>query len=280
RRDNLERNVPALLASGALKGVVDHDVPVLKVCSPEDSVLAILFGYACHCTTLNTLQWTGDYAGFAQINLEKSHPGATALFFAGCGADQNPLPRRSVALAEKYGQMLSDSVEAVLKQEMKPLSGKSAARLDSLELPYEKLPDQAAIDVLMNDKDANRRRYGAYLNAQLKESGAFKPSYSYPVQVWHLGRDLTFVALAGEVVADYSLRLKKELTPGQTWVAAYCNDVMAYIPSQRVWKEGGYEGRDAMMFYGLPARWDPSVEELIVKKVHQLAAEAKTHVER
>jgi hypothetical protein len=70
-------------------------------------------------------------------------------------------------------------------------------------------------------------------------------------------------------VVDYSLRLKKELGPGKTWVAAYTNDVMAYIPSLRVLKEGGYEGGGAMVYYGLPTVWGPNCEELIVSAVRE-----------
>jgi hypothetical protein len=73
------------------------------------------------------------------------------------------------------------------------------------------------------------------------------------------------------VVVDYSLRLKKELGAERTWVAAYTNDVMAYIPSLRVLNEGGYEGGGAMVYYGLPTVWGPEVEETIVKGVHELA---------
>jgi len=51
---------------------------------------------------------------------------------------------------------------------------------------------------------------------------------------------------------------------------AYANDVMAYIPSLRVLKEGGYEGGGSMIFYGRPGPWAEDVEELVVKKVHEV----------
>ena len=94
------------------------------------------------------------------------------------------------------------------------------------------------------------------------------PTYPYPVQLWRLGPDLLFVTLGGEVVVDYALRLKTELGRERTWVAAYTNDVMAYIPSRRVLAEGGYEGGGAMVYYGLPTIWAPEVESLIVEQVH------------
>jgi hypothetical protein len=50
---------------------------------------------------------------------------------------------------------------------------------------------------------------------------------------------------------------------------------MAYIPSLRVLKEGGYEGGGAMVYYGLPTVWGPRIEELIVVAVHQQVKRAR-----
>src|SRR5699024_8651622 len=77
-----------------LNGPNDYAVPVIKVIREDGTLMAVTFGYACHNTTLSGYKWSGDYAGFAQIALEKQNPGVTALFFQGCGADQNPLPRQ------------------------------------------------------------------------------------------------------------------------------------------------------------------------------------------
>ena len=116
RRNNVEAEINPVTN---LNGPVDHSVPVIKVTKPSGEVLALVFGYACHSTTLNSYQWSGDYPGFAQIALEKTFPGTTAMFFAGCGADQNPLPRRSVGLAQQYGKTLAAAVEAVVSEPMK-----------------------------------------------------------------------------------------------------------------------------------------------------------------
>ena len=100
----------------------------------------------------------------------------------------------------------------------------------------------------------------------IASQGRLDPTYPYPVEVWRLG-GLSWVFLAGEVTVDYSLRIKRNLGSSHTWVSAYCNDVMAYIPSQRVLKEGGYEGGGAMVYYGLPATWSDNVEEAIIGAV-------------
>src|SRR5690606_23666179 len=104
-------------------GPVDHDVPVLQVAGPDKKLKALLFGYACHSTTLSFYQYCGDYSGFAQRNLEEAHPGATALFVQGCGADQNPYPRGELELCRQHGRALSNGVEAALQTIARPVHG-------------------------------------------------------------------------------------------------------------------------------------------------------------
>jgi hypothetical protein len=273
RRANKEAEVPKLREAGQLKGPVDHEVPVLSVRDDKGKLRAVVFGYACHATVLSFQQWCGDYPGFAQLYLEKAHPDAVALFWAGCGADQNPLPRRTVALAEQYGKQLADGVAAVLHAPMTPLTGNLAAAYVEIDLPFADLPsrEQLVKESLLEDpKERFVAARAKLLLKELEQKGSLRGRYPYPVQVWRLGPELTFVALGGEVVVDYSLRLKKEIGPGKTWVAGYTNDVMAYIPSLRVLKEGGYEGGGAMVYYGLPTVWGPRVEELIVAAVQEL----------
>ena len=103
----------------------------------------------------------------------------------------------------------------------------------------------------------------------MKSGHALARTYPYPVQVWRLGGQL-LITLGGEPVVDYALKFKQEFG-AQTWVAGYCNDVMTYIPSARVLKEGGYEGGGAMIPYGMPAlRWGDDVEDLITAAVRRL----------
>jgi hypothetical protein len=254
-------------------GPVDHDVPVLRVATPDGQKLrAVVFGYACHNTTLQFYQWCGDYAGFAQADLEARHPGAVALFWIGCGADANPLPRSKVELCQRYGRELADSVDGVLNGSMQTVSGSMTARYDLVELPLDALPSKEVLARQALAGDRFLRRRAERLLHILETNGKLDDRYRhYPVQVWRFGRELIWVMLGGEVVVDYNLRLKKELAGNrQVWVTAYANDVMAYIPSLRVLREGGYEGDTSMIYYGLPTKWAPTIEERIIGKVHEL----------
>jgi len=280
RRENREPEVPELIAKGVpLKGPNDHSVPVLTVRGEQDRLMAVLFGYACHATTLSFTQWCGDYPGFAQIHLEKAHSGTTAMFFAGCGGDQNPIPRRKVELCEKYGRMLSDSVEKVLREPLKPIGPGLRTAFEFVELPYLKNVTREELQEGTKSSNAIYARWSARLLKKLDAGEAFRPSYSYPVHVWRLGNELLFIALGGEAVVDYALRFKKEFGPG-TWVCGYANNLVAYVPSRRVWEEGGYEGGSSLFEYGLPAvRWGGEVEDRIVGAVRRLVGQVDRKAE-
>ena len=271
RRNNPEAQVPALRAAGELKGPVDHDVPVLAVKNSQGELKTIVCGYACHATVLSFQQWCADYPGFAQTELEKSHPGAIAMFWAGCGADQNPLPRRSVELAQSYGRQLATAVDAVLGKPMTALKPKLATSYQEISLKLGTLPTREEIAKDAESKDRFVASRAKWLLSQMADNKPLRPDYPYPVQTWTLGEDVQWVTLGGEVVVDFALRLKQEFHGKRTWVAAYSNDVMAYIPSRRVLMEGGYEGGGAMVYYGLPTIWSPEVEEQIVREVHRQA---------
>ncbi|OYV87796.1 MAG: hypothetical protein B7Z73_09610 [Planctomycetia bacterium 21-64-5] len=247
-------------------------MPVVKVAALDGKLRAVLFGYACHATVLNDYQWSGDYPGYAQRALEASRPDMTALFWAGCGADQNPVPRQKQEYAEEYGRQLAAAVERVLAGVMPPVEGELATSYREIALPYAQLPTRE--DLVRQTESSNKyeAQRGRISLAQVDAGRPLSPTYPYPVQSWRLGRDVRLIALGGEVVVDYALRLKAELGRERTWVAGYTNDVMAYIPSRRVLAEGGYEGGGAMVYYGLPTVWSPEVEESIVREVQAQAA--------
>lgn len=270
RRENTETTVPQLRTEGNLKGPSDYDVPVLAVRDADENLTAVLFGYACHATTLSGYQWSGDYPGYAQMDLEEAHPDCVALFFAGCGADQNPLPRRTEELAEHYGERLATAVDAVLlTSQMRPIKGALRTTYAEIDLPLDTLPTREQIE--LNSKSDNRYEVARakMLLEQIDGGTPLSQTYPYPVSAWSIGDDVQFVTLGGEVVVDYAIRLKSELTGTATWVAGYANDVMAYIPSRRVLAEGGYEGGGSMVYYGRPTIWSPEIENDIANEVHR-----------
>jgi Neutral/alkaline non-lysosomal ceramidase, N-terminal len=251
-------------------GPVDQDVPVLAVRGPDGTLRAIVLGYACHNTVLDDYQVSGDWAGYAQAALEKSYPGATAMFIQGCGADANPLPRHSVDLAERYGETIAAATEDVLKGKMRPLQGPLDAAYVLVNVPFEPPPSREELQRRLSGTDVYARRHAKLMLQILDRDGKLPDHYPYPIEVWQFGKNLTLIALGGEVVVDYSLRFKRQYGFDNLWVAGYSNDVFAYIPSRRVLLEGGYEGGGAMLVYGQPAPFTWAVEETIAEGVDKV----------
>ena len=271
RRNNREADVPDLIARGVpLAGPVDHSVPVLRVTAPDGRIRAILFGYACHPTTLSFMTWCGDYPGFAQELLEQRHPGATAMFVNTCGGDQNPLPRREVELCRKYGRMLADAVTEALTVPLQAVSGRLQTAFELIELPYLQVVSAADLRALLQDSNSLKARWAVRMLAKLEAGDKFETASPYPVHVWLLGNEMRWIGLGAETVVDYALRFKSEYGNG-TWVMGYADDMLAYIPSRRVWEEGGYEGGSSLYEYGRPAfRWQGDMEDRISAAVSRL----------
>lgn len=251
-------------------GPVDHDLPVLAVSDTKGKLRALFLNYACHCTTLGGEfnRICGDWAGYAQEFLERDHPGATVLVAIGCGADANPQPRPGIDLAKQHGNEIATNVNQLVTR-LTPIHGKLECRTQQIEIPFDTPPTRSEWE--SRAKQTDYVGYHARWNlAKLNRGEALPTQLPYLIQAWNFGNDLAMVFLPGEVVVDYSLRLKKEFDAARLWVNAYANDVPCYIPSERILEEGGYEGGGAMTYYGWPARMAPGVENLIVSKIHEL----------
>ncbi|RYD34590.1 MAG: c-type cytochrome, partial [Verrucomicrobiaceae bacterium] len=274
----LQDRKPALLATGEghagfarnrrpQSGPVDQSLPVLAVRAPDGALRAVLANYACHCTTLASNLHGGDWAGFAQEDMERDHPGCIAMVSIGCGADANPNPMGSLQAAQDHGQEIADEVSRLLAGSLKPLPRTPAGALSRFELPFETLPDRAQWEAMAVKPGITG--YHARKNLERLDRGETLPAVlPYSAQTWTFGNDLAMVFLPGEVVVDYALGLKREYS--NLWVTAYANDVPCYIPSSRILREGGYEGGSAMPYYDRPARLGPGTEERIFTEVRKL----------
>lgn len=255
----------------ALEGPVDHSVPVIKVENSSGEPMAILFGYACHNTTLPIYLISGDYAGFAQLELEKSFPEATALYFAGAGADQNPLPRGTIAYAKQYGKTLAAAVEAVIDNDMRELSPSLTTSWSEVELKYANpTPTIEELEHMIENKTEPNyllHRAGIYLQ-NLKKGIELPQSYFYPIQLWRIGEQ-NMLILSNEVVVDYAIAVKGQLGE-DLFVMAYANEMIGYIPSARILGEGDYEGTRSLIF---TTPWEADIENKIISEVMKLAEE-------
>ncbi|MCC6491582.1 MAG: neutral/alkaline non-lysosomal ceramidase N-terminal domain-containing protein [Pirellulales bacterium] len=252
-------------------GPVDHDLPVLVVKSPAGAIRAIYVTYACHCVTLSDNKISGDWSGFAQDAMQRNHDGAIALVSIGCGSDSNPnsgVTGANTAAAAEQGAQIADEVERLLHGALTPVDGPLSVTLAHIDLPLNPPPSRAALEKLAAQEDA--AGYNAKFQlARLERGESLLTKLDYPVQTATFGDSLAMVFLAGEVCVDYSLRLKQELDAKRLWMHGYSNDFCAYIPSERLLKEGGYGGGAEVVYFALPNTLAPGLEQKIIAEVHR-----------
>ena len=279
----LKARQPATLAWGQTRagfaanrrtkgGPVDHDLPVLVARDKSGHIRALFASYACHCTTLGATpnRICGDWAGYAREYLERDHPGAIVLVALGCGGDANPEPRTGLELAQQHGNTITTAVNALLRQPLTPLHDKLACQAKPIALPFDTLPTREEWKTRAQSTNLYIAYHAKKNLARLDRGEKLPTDLPYMIQTWNFGNELAMVFLPGEVVVDYVLRLKKEYEASRFWVNAYANDVPCYIPSKRIWREGGYEGGYAMIYYDRPTRLVEGTEDLIISTVHDL----------
>ena len=259
------------------QGKTDRSVPVLGVRTPAGKYLAILFGCACHNTTLTGADnvISGDYAGFAQSHLEERFPGAQAMYMSGCGADANPSPRGSMKLAEQHGKTLAEEVARIAERSLEVVRGDFGTAYETVDLPLHRL---AKSEIEERARLSSAEAVTARQMLKVLEAGETLPTeYAAPVAAWQFGRAFTLVALPGEPVAEYVDLISSSLPDQQLWIAGYNNDCFGYLPTAQIVEEGGHEnigvtlwlwGRNLHRYVGFFA---PSVQQTIVSAVARIA---------
>ncbi|MCA9262819.1 MAG: neutral/alkaline non-lysosomal ceramidase N-terminal domain-containing protein [Planctomycetales bacterium] len=252
-------------------GPVDHDLPVLIVRGPNQTVRAIYTTYACHCVTLSHNKISGDWAGYAQEALEREFPGAIGMVSIGCGSDSNPdsgVTGDNTAVAAEQGGAIAREVKRLLQTSVQPIEGLIQCQLNRISIPLDELPSTAALQQLAA-QEGPAGYNASWQLAKLAAGEKLLDAIDYPVQTCSFGDSLAMVFLAGEVCVDYSLRLKNELDAGRLWMHSYANDFCAYIPSERLRQEGGYGGGAEIVYFALPATLRAGLEQRIVDEVHR-----------
>ena len=169
-------------------------------------------------------------------------------------------------LAQQHGAKLAAAVERALKKKAIAVSpALRSARVEAVLL-FQPLPPRKELEADLSSKNVYRARKAKYLLEQL-DADTVMEAYACPVQAVRLGNEVVLVAIGGEVVVDYSHKIKSLVDAPLVWVAGYSNNVFGYLPSRRVLLEGGYEAGGAMLYGRLPGPFRDDVEKRIMVNV-------------
>jgi neutral ceramidase len=257
--------------------LVNHDVPILEVTELDGTRRAVVFGYACHNTSMppDDGRYSADFAEFAQAALEEGG-GAVAMFIAGAGADQDPEPRGTLEFASRHGKTLASAIQTCLELPGTELTGSLCVAYDETPLDFQLLPPRIDLQAQLSSDDTPTRAKAAYLLARLDHGASFAANYPCPLQVARFGDGLLLIAIGGEPVVDYAHELKRRyaLAGRVVWVAGYANDMFGYVPSAAVLKRGGYEGTRSVLWSALPAPFAENTEQRVFDGIDRLVKQS------
>ena len=232
-----------------LKGSTDKNVGLILIKSKAEEIL--LINYACHPTILNSNFISGDYPSSVARSLKaQSKVKREVIFLQGAGADLKPRCFSEDGVKFRYGNSfdvasiantLVTSVNNILSKKMISLKLSLTSNFCQINLPYN-LDPNAKIPFLKGGKNIYNKRK--------KESHA--DGVTVELQVWGLSKDCSLVALSGEVCHKIGVNAKKIVNNRIPFFLGYSNGLPAYIPTDIIIKEGGYEGHSSMQYYGHP----------------------------
>lgn len=249
---NCNLSVNRRLPSGMgvnLKGSTDKNVGVILIKSKKEEILVI--NYACHPTIMNSNFISGDYPSATTRALKaQSKISREVIFLQGAGADVKPRCFSEDGLKFRYGNsfdvakianLLVTSVNKVLAKRLTPLLLKLKSNFCYINLPYNSNPD-LKLPFLKGGKKIYQTRKKENPN----------DGVTIELQVWVLSKECQLVALSGEVCHKIGVHSKKLTSCSIPFFLGYSNGLPCYIPTDKITKEGGYEGHTSMQYYGHP----------------------------
>jgi neutral ceramidase len=253
-------------------GPVDHSLPVLAGRNEAGELRLVWANYACHCTTVGSRNTVGgDWAGYANMEMEALFPNAISLMSIGCGADVGPQPTGSLILAREHGKAIAAEVASVLEGETTQLTVEPKVVSKRIQLPLEDPPAKQVWEQRLQESSGFNHQLAKLMLQRIQQHGDLPRTVDYPISVCSFGNELAIVFLGGEVVVDYAAKLSSELDWNRSWVTAWTNAMPGYIPTERILAEGGYEADFSQVYYGHPTRYSKEVERVLIDAIKALA---------
>ncbi len=271
------------------RGYYDPELPVFAF-ERDGEPVAVLYSYACHPTSKNTLQVSADWPGQVSRGLKAElGEGVMTLFAQGAGA--SIMPRMSLAQgADEYArywrEVARSIADFVRSDAMREIELELGAAEREFAIPYDraKLPtldellelaDPRDTELPMDVRPANRSiiRLWARDMLELLRTDALPEAFRMHLTRWRLAEGLQLIGMSGEVTAEVGRAVKDLFPDERTVFLGYCSYTDAYIPTAAMLPEGGHEALASMYFHERPAPFAPEIDAIIAREVQAPAAQ-------
>ena len=276
---------------------VDHDVMVMRVDDLDGKPMAILVSFASHPSILgaDNLLYSGDYVSYVQSTIEKIYDGrVTAMFATGAGGDikiavltEDGSQFRYADLEEcrKFGTIIgAEAVKVAECIKTKPVE-RVSAQVMTVELPLVDLPKAEDLEREMEalqeqiqrleeqGKPAHQKRLQLeWARETLKaiREGRAPRSIPVEVQLLRIGDEIAFFAVPGELFVEVGMKLKRAMGLPGSFVIAYANGAVGYLPSKRAQEWGWCEHDDSYKLSKRPANFSGEIEDVLLDALREM----------
>ncbi len=259
------------------EGAHDRAVDTRWFVDRRGRLIASLTTYGCHPTACGQYELGGDYPGFFRLRLEAATR-APALWCNGCGANVRPW---FTGTLDGYGGGTPDAARQMGEAHAEEvLAGRRVAFPISLgSLRGSRAGIRLPLQKPWTWEDYRDRQFGAYAKTlgedrvrSVYERALRRRSVPFETQVLSLSPDHHLVYWSGEVCTELGIAVK-DYCPGQIVTPhGYANGVVGYIPPRHAFPQGGYEIERSCCYYGLPAPFQPDIEDRILRATLKLIA--------
>lgn len=281
-------------ATSNLEAPYDDVLDVLKVINTATGKNDILFSAGVHPVFNNlepnsTFTLNANYPGVAKRIIQEK-TGGNAIFMQGFGGDINPREQNY----DNTGKELAEDVLAILKTDMRKISGAISYSLDTVHIPIEpwslkkvqefKAFNLAEVEIekkntppytaagqftltMLLEREKNVRWANIMLNHY--KNGTMPKTMPVYIQILNIG-PWKLVGLSREVTTEYASAIRNIWPDKIVTVAGYCNDVPSYLPREWHIHARTYEGYDSFFWYGQPAIPPLNVREIVLKGIQKL----------
>ena len=241
-------------------GPTDENLYSLTLRALDGKPLALIWNYACHPVggpTRNGL--SSHYPGHIRDLARKTlgSPELPIIFLQGFSGDTRPsataqniikfkqitLPISRRTFKDMTPKMFSDWSTSLAEVLIKSIRSSRQVKIEEITAKRISMPAKEFADGLELD----------------------------PVTFARIdfGEEVTLIAASGEMVAEYSSKVRT-LFPKKDVLCVGCADhVLGYLPTANVQSLGGYEGRDFCKAFGLE-RLQPALEEKVMDAIKRL----------
>ncbi len=265
------------------EGFVMEDVPVLSVERPGKTD-GIFYSMSCHPTSRGGTLVSADFPGFAA-----KHFGGNLAFLQGAAGSTKPrvfspdekgFASASPDWLENAGKTIAEHLKSFLAsdgmREFVPGFGSSLVKTN-LKLDERRIPDGESFEktARKNPTFPCYRHVADHFQKELRE-------HSYvlecPVEVGfiRLSDQIGFLTVSGEITAEAAGNMIDAIrqTGNVIFLLGYCGYLAAYLPTDAMLPEGGYEALDSQYYYGMLLPFAPGIDRALAeaaRKAYELA---------